>query len=138
MSFRINTNSLIFGCLFCRKKPPEGAPPASTRGLEASNHLGWSHPITLRSLVVWSTDIGPNISQTFYKFLTFCKVVWDHLGCVWGVVKVLRSNLCRKTVQVFHVLKKCLGGSRMVLGVPRILLTNLDFPGNLTFLENMF
>ena len=78
------------------KKPPEGAPPASTRGLEASNHLVWSHPITLRSLVVWSTDVGPKISQFFDMCLTFFKVVWDHLGCVWGVVRGPQEQLLSK------------------------------------------
>ena len=74
-------------------KTPEGAPPASTRGLEASNHLVWSHPITLRSLVVWSTDVGPKIFRNFDKFLAFVKVVWDHLGCVWGVVRGPQEQL---------------------------------------------
>ena len=36
-----------------------------------------------------------------------------------------RKNLRRKYFQVFHVLKKCLGGSRMVLGAPRILFKRL-------------
>ena len=56
--FLINKHYLVFRCLFCRKKKtPEGTAPASTRGLEASNHLVWSHPITLRSLVVRSTAL---------------------------------------------------------------------------------
>ena len=77
----------FYNAAAAENKTPEGAPPASTRGLEASNHLVWSHPITLRSLVVWSTDVGPKNSRSFDKFLTFFKVVWDHLGCVWGVVR---------------------------------------------------
>ena len=99
--FEINTHYLFWDAVFAEKKTPEGTAPASTRGLEASNHLVWRHPITLRSLVVWSTDVGPKISNNkFNKFLTFLKVAWDHLGCVWGVVRgpqeQLWSEICLK------------------------------------------
>ena len=58
---------------FAEKKPPEGAPPASTRGLEASNHLVWSHPITLRSLVVKHTAWTQNWTN-FNTFDTFSPI----------------------------------------------------------------
>ena len=89
----------FLNAVFAEKKPPEGAPPASTRGLEASNHLVWSHPITLRSLVVWSTDVGPKISQSFDMFLNFFGIIWDVSG---GSLEVLRSNFGRKYFRDFY------------------------------------
>ena len=65
-NFVINTHYLIFRHLFWRKKPPEGTAPASTRGLEASNHLVWRHPITLRSLVVKHTAWTQNWANFFF------------------------------------------------------------------------
>ncbi len=56
-----------------KKKPPEGTAPASTRGLEASNHLVWSHPITLRSLVVKHTAWTQNWAN-FDTFDTFSSI----------------------------------------------------------------
>ena len=69
----MHTHYLIFRCFFLPKKTPEGTAPASTRGLEASNHLVWSHPITLRSLVVEHTAWTQNGSN-FDTFDTFSQV----------------------------------------------------------------
>ena len=67
---------LFFGdAFFAEKKPPEGTLPASK--------VGWSYPITFRSLVVKHTAR----TQNFDNFLTFFEVVWDHLGCIQGVVR---------------------------------------------------
>ena len=51
--------------------------------------------------MVWSTDVGPKISQNVDKFLTFFKLVWDHLGCVWGVVRGPQEQLLS---QIFSII----------------------------------
>ena len=70
---------LLGDAFFAEKKPPEGTAPASK--------VGWSYPITFRSLVVKHTARTQNFDQLFDICLTFVEVVWDHLGCVWGVVR---------------------------------------------------
>ena len=60
---------IFWGTLFfAGKKTPTGAARPSKRG--------WSYPITFRSLVVKHTALTQ-----------ICEVVWDHPGCVWGVVR---------------------------------------------------
>ena len=146
---------------------------------------GWSYPITFRSLVVRSTARTQNVDI----FLKFFEVVWDHPGCIQGVVRgrweqlssnifpdiyfvniyfihaaiyvfrhvhvfdimfkfvgiiwdvsrrsleVLWSNFRRAYFSYVYFLKKCLGGSRMVLGVPRTLLQIMNFLENLYFVN---
>ena len=55
-----------------------------------------------------------------------------------GSLEVLRSNFCRKYVRGFYYFLKCLGGSRMVLGVPRTPLQIIYCSGNVMFLTCFF
>ena len=77
----INTHYYVFRCCFLLKKTAGGR---TAEGL-AQGFLSWywRHPITLRSLVVRSTDVGPNICPKSLQVVDMC--LWDHLGCVWEV-----------------------------------------------------
>ena len=63
----INTHYCFCQMLFfAETKPPEAAPPKAQR-----RSWYWRHPITLRSLVVRSTDVGPNCFQQIDIVLIF-------------------------------------------------------------------
>ena len=104
---------------FPKNKPRRARRRPSTRGLEASNHLVWRHPITVRSLVVWSmarTQNFVHLLNIFSHFLKLFGIICDVSG---GSLEVVMSNFRRKYFIYFCLSEKCLGGSRMVLGVPR-------------------
>ena len=61
-------------------------------------------------------------------FWKFVKVVWDHLGCVWGVFRGPQEQLLSMCFRFLCFFEKCLGGSRTVLGVPRTPLKHIVFP----------
>ena len=77
--FSINTNYFVGDPVFCWEKTPAGAARPSKRG--------WSYPITFRSLVVKHTAPTQIFDRTFDIFLTFFEIVWEHLGCIQGVVR---------------------------------------------------
>ena len=62
-----------------RRRLAQGVGAIQSPGLEPSNHppepSGQGH------------GSYPNFQQSFDMFLTFVEVVWDHLGCVWGLVR---------------------------------------------------
>ena len=70
---------LLGGLFFAWKKTPAGAGRPSKRG--------WSYPITFRSLVVKHPAPTQNFDRNVDIFLTYFGVVWDHLGCIQGVVR---------------------------------------------------
>ena len=70
----------------------------------------------------------------FWQFLKLFGIIWDASR---GSLEVVRSNFCQTYVRTFHLLKKCLGGSRRVLGVPQTILKNINLSGNL-ILFNLF
>ena len=93
-----------------KKNPRRARRRPSTRGLEASNHPVWRHPITLRSLVVRSMAR----TQHFDKFLTFRLILLGSSGiCLW-------SSLGTSFLNILNCFcgwsSKCLGRSR---GDPR-------------------
>ena len=94
---------------FLPKKTPEGTTPASTRGLEASNHLVWSHPVTLHSLVVKHTTWTRNWT-TFYIFDTFHQfpktqfAQKSSISMIWSWRSVLPSQ--NRDAHLFHVEKR--------------------------------
>ena len=93
--FLINTHYIFGERVFCRKKTPEGTAPASK--------VGWSYPITFRSLVVKHTARTQNVDHFLGMFLHFLKlfgIIWDVSG---GLLEVVRSNFCRKYFRYFHV-----------------------------------
>ena len=104
---------------FAEQKPPEGTATASTRGLEASNHPVWSHPITLRSLVVWSTDVGPKIKQfmllliLFHQFSKTQFAPQSSISMIWSCRSVL--PLQNRDAHLFHIEKT------------RIFMISIDF-----------
>ena len=53
------------------------------------------------------------------------RIIWDVSG---GSLEVPRSNFCQLFIRFLKCSTKCLGRSKMVLGVPRTLLTNIYFP----------
>ncbi len=78
--FSQKTSIAFWGTLFfAGKKAPAGAGRPSKRG--------WSYPITFRSLVVKHPAPTQNVDRNFYMFLTYFGVVWEHLGCIQGVVR---------------------------------------------------
>ena len=79
MSVNILGRSAAELFFFPEKKTPEGTPQGSQKG--------WSYPFTFRSLVVKHPAPTQNFDRFFDICLTFFEVVWDHLGCVWGVVR---------------------------------------------------
>ena len=99
---------------------------------------GWSYPITFRSLVVKHPAPTQNFDRTFDICLTFLKL----FGSIWdasrGSLELVRSNFRRTYFRYFCWSEKCLGGSRMVLGVPRTTLTNMKVLGILTFFNIFF
>ena len=71
---------MFWGTLFfAGKKAPAGAGRPSKRC--------WSYPITFRSLVVKHTALTKNFERHFLFHLTYFGVVWEHLGCIQGVVR---------------------------------------------------
>ena len=108
------------------------------RARRRASKVGWSYPSTFRSLVVRSTARTQNVDQFVDNFLHFLKlfgIIWDVSG---GSLEVVRSNFRQKSVRTFFLLKKCLGGSRRVLGVPRTVLKNIISSGNFTFFKHIF
>ena len=108
------------------------------RARRRASKVGWSYPITFRSLVVRSTARTQNFDYILTFFLHLLKlfgIIWDVSG---GSLEVVRSNFCQKYFRTFYLLKKCLGGSRRVLGVPRTVLKNINLSGNLTFFLHIF
>ena len=76
-----NMHSYLFGCCFLLKKTAGGR---TAEGV-AQGFLSWywRHPITLRSLVVRSTDVGPKVFQTVDNYVlrvyaTFFAQKTDH------------------------------------------------------------
>ena len=61
----INTHHFFHMLSFLLKKTAGG------RTAEGLAQWVWRHPITLRSLVVRSTDVGPKILQKVYMFSIF-------------------------------------------------------------------
>ena len=57
----------------------------------------WAGAIQSPSLAQWfGPRLGPKILTMFDIFLTFFEVVWDHLGCVWGVGRGRQEQLLSK------------------------------------------
>ena len=54
-----------------------------------------------------------------------------------GLLEVVRSNFRQKNFPTFYLLKKCLGGSRRVLGVPRTLLKIMNVSGKYSFFKHI-
>ena len=81
---RINTHYYVYRCFSAEKKTAGGH---TAEGL-AQGFLPWywRHPITLRSLVVRSTDVGPMRFQKNDIICIFVCCLGDHLGCVWEVL----------------------------------------------------
>ena len=87
----------FWDAVFAGKKP--------RRARRRASKVGWSYPITFRSLVVRSTAL----TQIFHNLLTFFELVWDHLGCVWGVVRGPQEQLSPKHIPRFSFVKKVSG-----------------------------
>ena len=69
-----------FGTLFLPTKK-------TRRERRRASKRGWSYPITFRSLVVKHPAPTQNFDRGFDTFLTFFGIVWEHLGCIQGVVR---------------------------------------------------
>ena len=108
--FLVNTYYFVGGRLFCRKKTPGGRAGGLAPGVRV-------HHFTI-------------FLKNFWHFLKLFGIIWDASR---GSLEVVRSNFRRKCFRDFCCSGKCLGGSRMVLGVPRTTLKNITFPGFLTF-----
>ena len=76
----INTHLFFLHMLFFAEKPAGGR---TAEGLaEGFLSWHWRHPITLRSLAVRSTDVGPQFSKKLTSvFIVFFEVV----GIIWDV-----------------------------------------------------
>ena len=121
--FVTNTHSYLFRCCFLLKKTPGSR---TAKGL-AQGFLSWywRHPITLHSLVVRSTDVGPKIFQTNYRYVIFCLKFMGSSGmCLEGLRRSL-GTIFVKMLNFVGWSKKCLGRSRRVLGVPQTLSKNM-------------
>ena len=90
-----NKYALYFvGTLFLpKKKPPEGTAPASK--------VGWSYPITFRSLVVKHTARTQNFDQFFNIFLHFSNLFGIIRDASRGSLEVVRSNFRHFCFEIF-------------------------------------
>ena len=113
---------------FLPKKKPR-------RARRRPSKRGWSYPITFRSLVVKHPAPTQNFDRNFRSFRWH---ILELFGSIWdasrGSLEVVRSNFYQKCFRYSLLSKKCLGGSRMVLGVPQTPYKNINLFANLTFL----
>ena len=65
---------------FAEKKNPR-------RERRRARKRGWSYPITFRSLVVKHLAPTQNFDRNVDICLTYFGIVWEHLGCIQGVVR---------------------------------------------------
>ena len=99
--FLIHTHLFLGTLFFAGKKAPAGAARPSKRG--------WSYPITFRSLVVKHPAPTQNFDRNFDICLTYFGVVWEHLGCIQGVVRGRQEQLSSKIFPRFVFIQKVSG-----------------------------